>query len=46
MFVPATKPEVMGTHQTLRQLAEAMKTIPYEVLTGISHRVKRIYQEE
>ncbi|HPE96616.1 MAG TPA: bifunctional UDP-N-acetylmuramoyl-tripeptide:D-alanyl-D-alanine ligase/alanine racemase [Chitinophagales bacterium] len=43
---PGDKAEVMGTHQTLRQLAEAMKTIPYEVLTGISHRVKRIYQEE
>jgi len=30
----------------ISQLAEAMDTIPYEVLTGISRRVKRIYFQE
>ncbi|MEY3678850.1 MAG: hypothetical protein RI924_991 [Bacteroidota bacterium] len=30
----------------VQELAKAMKTIPYEVLTGISQRVKRIYYYE
>ncbi|HXB10918.1 MAG TPA: alanine racemase C-terminal domain-containing protein, partial [Bacteroidia bacterium] len=30
----------------LRQMAKAMNTIPYEVLTGLSGRVKRIYTHE
>ena len=35
--------ELMGDNVKLRQLAGWMDTIPYEVLTGISQRVKRIY---
>jgi len=31
---------------SLRQMAKAMNTIPYEVLTGLSGRVKRIYTHE
>ncbi len=30
----------------MTELAEAIGTIPYEVLTGISRRVKRIYYYE
>jgi alanine racemase len=30
----------------LEKLAEQMQTIPYEVLTGISHRVKRVFVKE
>ncbi|MDR1859342.1 MAG: bifunctional UDP-N-acetylmuramoyl-tripeptide:D-alanyl-D-alanine ligase/alanine racemase [Bacteroidales bacterium] len=35
--------ELMGPHVRLEQLAKWMNTIPYEVLTGISQRVKRVY---
>jgi Alr-MurF fusion protein len=37
--------ELIGEHQTLEQLAISMETIPYEVLTGISKRVHRVYLE-
>ncbi len=30
----------------VEDLAKACKTIPYEILTGISHRVKRVYVKE
>lgn len=35
--------EIFGDHLPLSVLAEQLDTIPYEVLTGISHRVKRVY---
>jgi alanine racemase len=38
--------EIIGKHQSIEQLAERMDTIPYEVMTGISRRVHRIYLEE
>ena len=38
--------EIFGHHQSLRELAAAMETIPYEVLTGISQRIRRVYLEE
>lgn len=38
--------ELMGDHVKLTDLAKRMKTIPYEVLTGISQRVRRIYIQE
>jgi alanine racemase len=41
-----TMAEVFGQHIPLRDVARAMGTIPYEVLTGISQRVRRIYTEE
>lgn len=34
---------IFNSHPTLEQFAEYCKTIPYEVLTSISRRVKRIY---
>ena len=38
--------EILGKNQPIEQLAAAMDTIPYEVMTGISRRVHRIYTEE
>jgi alanine racemase len=37
---------VFGKEMPIARLAEAMNSIPYEILTGISRRVKRIYFEE
>jgi Alr-MurF fusion protein len=33
-------------HLAITKMAKAMHTIPYEVLTGISRRVKRVYFQE
>lgn len=38
--------EIFGDHITISEIAEKLHTIPYEVLTGISRRVKRIYFQE
>lgn len=38
--------ELMGEHIHLTDLADWMGTIPYEVLTGISQRVRRVYIQE
>jgi alanine racemase len=38
--------EIIGEHQKIEQLAQAMDTIPYEVLTSLSKRVYRTYFEE
>lgn len=35
--------EIFGQHLTLHEMAELMQTIPYEVLTSVSERVKRVY---
>ena len=37
---------IFETNEQLNQLSVAMETIPYEVLTGISSRVKRVYVQE
>ncbi len=37
---------IFGDELPVTRLAEAMNTIPYEVLTGISARVKRVYYQE
>ena len=37
---------VFGQHPTISHMAKAMGTIPYEVLTSISQRVKRVYFQE
>ncbi|HMR83379.1 MAG TPA: alanine racemase [Niabella sp.] len=37
---------VFGPGLPLQELAEAMGTIPYEIMTGISQRVKRVYWSE
>lgn len=38
--------ELMGENISVSQIAESIGTIPYEVLTGISQRVKRVYLQE
>ena len=38
--------ELMGEHILVTDIANAIGTIPYEILTGISQRVKRIYLQE
>ena len=37
---------VFGESLPLQKVAEWAQTIPYEIMTGISQRVKRIYLEE
>jgi alanine racemase len=37
---------VFGQELPVQQLAQWADTIPYEIMTGISQRVKRIYYEE
>lgn len=38
--------EIFGPHQSITEIADILGTIPYEVLTGVSRRVKRIYYKE
>jgi alanine racemase len=38
--------EIFGNNLSVQQLADWGETIPYEVMTGISQRVKRVYLEE
>jgi alanine racemase len=38
--------EIFGQNLPVQQLAERLQTIPYEVFTNISERVKRIYFQE
>jgi len=35
--------EIFGSNYTIYQIAQALRTIPYEILTSISRRVKRVY---
>ena len=37
---------VFEDNEQLIELSKAMETIPYEVLTNISSRVKRVYVQE
>jgi alanine racemase len=34
---------VFGATPTITEMAAAMETIPYEIVTGISQRVKRVF---
>ncbi len=38
--------EIFGDHLPVTVLADCLDTIPYEVLTGISNRVKRVYFQD
>ena len=38
--------EIFGKHILVTELSKQLGTIPYEILTGISHRVKRVYYKE
>ena len=37
---------VFGKNLSIEQVATAADTIPYEIMAGISQRVKRVYFEE
>jgi alanine racemase len=37
---------VFGAQQPITRVAEVLETIPYEVLTNLSQRVKRVYFQE
>lgn len=45
-IAPGTTVEVIGDHQTVDDLAAAMGTIGYEVLTSLGHRFTRIYCDD
>jgi alanine racemase len=38
--------EIFGDNLTISEVADWLKTIPYEVLTSVSRRVKRVYYQE
>ncbi len=38
--------EIFGDHLPVTALSDVLDTIPYEVLTGISHRVRRVYFQD
>jgi alanine racemase len=38
--------EIFGDHLPVTVLSDILETIPYEVLTGISNRVKRVYYQD
>ena len=38
--------EIFGDHLPVTVLSDALDTIPYEVLTGISNRVRRVYFQD
>ncbi|MBO7418320.1 MAG: bifunctional UDP-N-acetylmuramoyl-tripeptide:D-alanyl-D-alanine ligase/alanine racemase [Bacteroidaceae bacterium] len=40
------KVEIFGDHLPVTILSDALDTIPYEVLTSVSNRVKRIYYQD
>ncbi len=43
---PGDAVEIFGDNISISEIAEKAGTIPYEILTGISQRVKRIYLQE
>ena len=38
--------EIFGEHLPVTLLSDAIDTIPYEILTGVSNRVKRVYFQD
>lgn len=38
--------EIFGSHVPVQELADTLDTIPYEILTSVSPRVKRVYYRE
>lgn len=43
---PGDKVEFFGSNISISEVAQKASTIPYEILTGISQRVKRVYLQE
>lgn len=44
--VPGDRVEIFGPHVPASELASILGTIPYEILTSVSDRVKRVYYRE
>jgi Alr-MurF fusion protein len=44
--MPGDRIEFFGQHIPLAEVAEKAGTIPYEILSGIPQRVKRVYLYE
>ena len=40
------KVEIFGEHLPVTVLSDILDTIPYEVLTGVSNRVKKVYYQD
>jgi alanine racemase len=38
--------EIFGRHLPVAEMAKRAQTITYDIMTGISARVKRVYEEE
>ena len=38
--------EIFGDHLPVTVLSDVLDTIPYEVLTSVSDRVKRVYYQD
>ncbi len=38
--------EIFGRHIPVTEVAQKLGTIPYEILTGVAYRVKRVYYKE
>ena len=38
--------EIFGKHIPVTELSDKLGTIPYEILTSVSHRVRRVYFKE
>jgi alanine racemase len=38
--------EIFGEHLPASVLSDILDTIPYEVLTGVSNRVKKVYFQD
>ena len=43
---PGDEAEVFGENITIEEIAEKCQTIPYEILTSIPRRVKRVFSRE
>ena len=43
---PGDRVEIFGEQLPVTEIAEKLDTIPYEILTSVSTRVKRIYYRE
>ena len=43
---PGDSVEIFGPNISISKVAQLLETIPYEILTGISQRVKRVYLQE
>ena len=43
---PGDSVEIFGHNISVQEVAKKARTIPYEILTGVSQRVKRVYLQE